>query len=302
MISKSLLLIIFILFIGLLVGFYLSPSIANQPINSNDLFRESLNNIPSWFGALAGIFGSTFLSYQYSTQKQTIDDLRKDHKENIKNAKKALITLSCCFEELKSVKRSYINSIVNSENITRALKNTRNWNAEIKKESINSEDLFFIFDHASKENKNILSPMYIHISILQYNDITVLLNQKNSLGKSIIAELLELEHCELNEHVLSFDLPKANKKLYTDIIEFIRLSEQIFTLINQNIDHLTSIIVILSIEMQSYIKTHKLSEKFYSVKFDDSVFIEHPEIDVNTEIKRLLSKNTQTIDIKKFRY
>ncbi|OLF57039.1 hypothetical protein BTN33_21165 [Aeromonas veronii] len=286
------LLMTMLLLIGILLGFFISYPLLNYNDGMAEIIRQGVSSIPSWFGAIAGIFGSTFLSYFYAIEKQQKDDRKKEHEQNIKSVNQALIVVNSCVEQLKAIKDLHVRHIQESEDITRSLSLVYSFYGHHPKESVDVASLSFIFrDTDRRHDADTVSPIYIKASVGQYNDILEIIKEKNLLGKKISESLFKSDKTE--RQGLSIEIEPTDlygTDLFYDVINFIKTSEYIFTVIDESIDHLSSILTQLPIEVQKYVKASGFDSKVFSVEHDSSIFIKTKKLDVDKEIHSFIER------------
>lgn len=292
MYGRVALLMTMLLLIGILLGFFISYPLLNYNDGMAEIIRQGVSSIPSWFGAIAGIFGSTFLSYFYAIEKQQKDDRKKEHEQNIKSVNQALIVVNSCVEQLKAIKDLHVRHIQESEDITRSLSLVYSFYGHHPKESVDVASLSFIFrDTDRRHDADTVSPIYIKASVGQYNDILEIIKEKNLLGKKISESLFKSDKTE--RQGLSIEIEPTDlygTDLFYDVINFIKTSEYIFTVIDESIDHLSSILTQLPIEVQKYVKASGFDSKVFSVEHDSSIFIKTKKLDVDKEIHSFIER------------
>lgn len=278
---------------GIGISLFVSPEVLNKSSSSVEVLRVVFNNIPAWFGAIAGIFGSTFLSYSYAIDKQKKDDLKKEHDQNIKSASQALITIASCIEQLKSIKSVYMSKIKDQACIDRSFRTINVVYGELTNASIDAASLcFLVKPRGSDANKFMASnPVFIQTAIGQYNDILALMKEKKVMGDKLTAILYETDRIESQAHSVFFE-PRDffGTKTFHDIMNFIRLSEFFFKVVQENIDTLSSIAIDLSLEIKLYVKKHGLKDRALSYENENHIFERPPTLDVDYEIKALIKR------------
>lgn len=278
-----------LMFIGMVISLFISPDITSK--SGEDFLRAGLENIPSWYGAIAGIFGSTFLSYFYAIEKQQRDDLKKEHDKNIESASKILITIANCIEQLKSIKDIYMQDIDGNTNIERSFRTINMVHGELTTVSVDTASLCFLVKPRGEDIYKYAAsnPVFIHGAFCQYNDILALMKEKKAMGDNLIGKIYEIQRVEYQ--VTSFIFNPGvffGTKTFHDIMNFIRLSEGFFTAVQDSIDTLSSIATDLTLEMNVYVKEHGLKHKVLSYQNESQIFIKPPTIDVESEIGALI--------------
>lgn len=282
--------------IGVIIGVFVSPSVIDKTTPLFEIVVVGIKHIPSWFGAIAGIFGSTFLSYFYAIEKQQRDDDKKEHEENVKNASKALMTIVECIEQLKEIQNHHIEKIGCNKSINRCFKTLSIVQHDIEKAKVDISSLYFLI---RKKGGNTVqfrasNPIFIHATIRQYNDIITLLKEKKQFGDKVMTDLYEDGKCEIMPISLAFNMSDLHgTKSYQQIMYFIMLSETLFKRIEDNLDTLFFLANDLSSEIISYIDLHNLKKlKNRAMQYhSDYHFITLPSIDVETEIKKLAEQS-----------
>lgn len=293
MLQRIILLMTLLMLVGISISLFISPEIFNKPNSIFDILRAGMRNIPAWFGAIAGIFGSTLLSYFYALDKQKRDDLKKEHEKNIESASKILITIAGCIEQLKSIKHVYMRKIENQTSIQRSFRSMNLVYGELTAVSVDAASLSFLVKPKEKIvfHFTASNPVFIQIAIGQYNDILALMKEKKAMSDRLITTLYESKIGESQSYNISFE-PSCffGKKTFHDIINFIRLSECFFKTVDESIDTLSSIAMDLSREMKLYVKEHNFTEKFLSYENESHIFTRPPKIDVEREIEALVNR------------
>ncbi|MCQ4109264.1 hypothetical protein [Aeromonas sp. JL9] len=290
--QRIILLMTLLMLVGISISLFISPEISNNHNSIFDLLRIGMKNIPAWFGAIAGIFGSTLLSYFYALDKQKRDDLKKEHEKNIENASKILITIAGCIEQLKSIKHVYMRKIENQTSIQRSFRSMNLVHGELTAVSIDAASLSFLVKPKEKAVFQLTAsnPVFIQTAIGQYNDILALMKEKKAMSDRLITTLYESKG-DSQSFNLSFEPSYfLGKKTFHDIMNFIRLSECFFKTVDESIDTLSSIAIDLSREMKLYVKEHNLTETFLSYENESHIFARPPQIDVEKEIEALINR------------
>lgn len=307
MYRRVILLMTILLLIGILLGFFISYPSLDYNDGVVGVIRLSIGSIPGWFGAIAGIFGSTFLSYFYAIEKQQKDDRKKEHEQNMKSVNQVLIVVNSCVEQLKAIKDLHVRHIKGSENIIRSLSLVYSFYGHHPKESVDVASLSFIFrDTDRRHDADVVSPIYIKGSVGQYNDILEIIKEKNNLGKKISESIFKSDKTECQG--LSMTIEPADlygTDLFYDVINFIKASEFVFIAIDESIDHLSSILTQLPMEVRNYVRASGFDSKIFSVEHDTSVFIKTHKLDVDKEIHHFIERcrlSKTSFNIEKLKY
>ncbi|MFQ2048140.1 hypothetical protein ACK34J_04185 [Aeromonas veronii] len=206
MLQRIILLMTLLMLVGISISLFISPEIFNKPNSFFDILRAGMRNIPAWFGAIAGIFGSTLLSYFYALDKQKRDDLKKEHEKNIESASKILITIAGCIEQLKAIKHVYMRKIENQTSIQRSFRSMNLVYGELTAVSVDAASLSFLV----KPKKIVFhftasNPVFIQIAIGQYNDILALMKEKKAMSERLRTTLYESKIGQSQSYNISFE-------------------------------------------------------------------------------------------------
>lgn len=308
MFLRVLVLMTILISVGVFISWFISPTAFNDANSVVQLLRVGLENIPAWFGAIAGIFGSTFLSYFYAIEKQQKDDLKKQHEQNIKSAMQIFITIANCIEQLKSIKDVYMEKIRDQDKIERSFKTLTIVCGELNKASIDATSLWFLVNPNGDDISPFTArnPIFVQSAIGQYNDALTLALEKKKMGDELIAKIYENNTTKKHNSYITFD-PSIfwGTKTFQDVINFIKLSEFFFSTVEQSIDTLSVLSLELTKEMKQYVKKHDLKEKVLKYENKNHIFIRPPALDVDTEIQKLFVSFLDTkneINFSKFKY
>ncbi|QWZ83994.1 MULTISPECIES: hypothetical protein [Aeromonas] len=305
MLQRVLVLMPILIAIGLITGLFISQEQIGNDSSLKEILTIGIKNIPSWYGAIAGIFGSTFLSYLYAIEKQQKDDVKKEHEQNIKNASQALMTIVGCFEQLRGIHKIHLDKIGDSASIGRSFKALSLTKNELPKIEIDVSSLCFLIKQENLDVKRFSAsnPIFIYASIDQYNHILMLLKERKDMGDKIMSLLYKENKKEMRPLALGFDPSDFfGTEVFHNIVHFIKLSEILFKEIEQNIDTLSCLAIDLSAEIKSYIDKHKLTHlKGKAISYDSKHdFNNLPSIDIDKEINLLVERAENRYNAKEF--
>lgn len=305
MIFKSSILVTAILLLGLSVSYYILMPEIDSTEPAYETIRILLKSIPTWYGAVAGIFGSTLLSHLYAIKKQQLDDEKKELRENISNAGKAMSTIVDCIEKLKKAKADVVYTLNGDSNPTRSFKVLRSIDEISHTKSIDISTLLFLLKERNHQKKHFINLIEVSSEIDEFNDIVAKIKYKNILGKRTLEMLFKEKHAahELRTFNIS-DTSKLSPNTFNTICEYIKITESLFTDIDRSIDQLSVAAIDLSSAMKLYMKENNITPKFYSIENPDEIFQRISYIDIDKEINVLASNyhSRKKINPSNFKY